>query len=110
MHVLETTRHGLVRLRPDGWRPAQDQWLAVDGGEVYPPGWCRRTGHPLTPPVTGAQTAPGCRTAGCAGLGNTRGERYRRHDVTEQCPYRGETEEVLDRRTAQLPEEDDLQR
>ncbi|XP_043218407.1 uncharacterized protein LOC122379893 [Amphibalanus amphitrite] len=107
MHVVEVSRHGLVRLRPDGWRGAPDQWVAADGPGLHAPGWCRRTGHPLTPPVTRPQ-AGRCGTPGCAGLGNAGGPRYRRHIVTEQCPYREQREVTPDRRASALQEEKEL--
>uniref|UniRef100_A0A1S4LTA1 Polycomb protein SCMH1, putative n=1 Tax=Ixodes scapularis TaxID=6945 RepID=A0A1S4LTA1_IXOSC len=34
----------------DGWRGAFDYWCRYDSRDIFPVGWCRRSGHPLQPP------------------------------------------------------------
>ena len=35
----------------DGWSDVYDYWVDDDCLDIHPPGWCHRTGHPLTPPL-----------------------------------------------------------
>ncbi|KAH3729477.1 hypothetical protein DPMN_055449 [Dreissena polymorpha] len=39
-----------VHVRFDGWKGAFDYWCRYDDRDIYPVGWCARTGHPLQPP------------------------------------------------------------
>jgi len=34
----------------DGWKGAFDYWCRYDSRDLFPAGWCARTGHPLQPP------------------------------------------------------------
>lgn len=34
----------------DGWRGAFDYWCRYDSRDIFPCGWCAKTGHPLQPP------------------------------------------------------------
>jgi len=34
----------------DGWKGAFDYWCRYDSRDLFPVGWCARTGHPLQPP------------------------------------------------------------
>ncbi|KAF2885257.1 hypothetical protein ILUMI_20923 [Ignelater luminosus] len=34
----------------DGWRGAFDYWCRYDSRDIFPVGWCAKTGHPLQPP------------------------------------------------------------
>ncbi|KAL7300347.1 hypothetical protein TKK_0006972 [Trichogramma kaykai] len=34
----------------DGWRGAFDYWCRYDSRDIFPPGWCQKSGHPLQPP------------------------------------------------------------
>lgn len=34
----------------DGWRGAFDYWCRYDARDIFPVGWCAKTGHPLQPP------------------------------------------------------------
>ena len=34
----------------DGWKGAFDYWVRYDSRDLFPVGWCARTGHPLQPP------------------------------------------------------------
>ncbi|CAB3371844.1 Hypothetical predicted protein [Cloeon dipterum] len=34
----------------DGWRGAFDYWCRYDSTDIFPVGWCQKSGHPLQPP------------------------------------------------------------
>lgn len=34
----------------DGWRGAFDYWCKYDSRDIFPVGWCAKSGHPLQPP------------------------------------------------------------
>lgn len=34
----------------DGWRGAFDYWCRYDSRDIFPVGWCAKSGHPLQPP------------------------------------------------------------
>jgi len=34
----------------DGWRGAFDYWCSYDSRDIFPVGWCVKSGHPLQPP------------------------------------------------------------
>ncbi|XP_050437621.1 polycomb protein Scm-like isoform X2 [Adelges cooleyi] len=34
----------------DGWRGAFDYWCSYDSRDIFPVGWCAKSGHPLQPP------------------------------------------------------------
>ncbi|CAH1714202.1 polycomb protein Scm isoform X2 [Aphis gossypii] len=34
----------------DGWRGAFDYWCSYDSRDIFPVGWCIKSGHPLQPP------------------------------------------------------------
>lgn len=34
----------------DGWRGAFDYWCSFDSRDIFPVGWCLKSGHPLQPP------------------------------------------------------------
>ncbi|XP_029648082.1 sex comb on midleg-like protein 2 isoform X1 [Octopus sinensis] len=34
----------------DGWRGAFDYWCRFDSRDIFPVGWCAKSGHPLQPP------------------------------------------------------------
>lgn len=36
--------------RFDGWKGAFDYWCRYDDRDIFPVGWCAKTGHPLQPP------------------------------------------------------------
>jgi hypothetical protein len=40
----------------DGWKGAFDYWCRFDSRDIFPVGWCQRSGHPLQPP--GAKGMP----------------------------------------------------
>ena len=48
--VVDTDGH-LIKVHFDGWADSYDYWLDDDSPDIHPPGWCAKTGHPLTPPI-----------------------------------------------------------
>lgn len=34
----------------DGWRGAFDYWCKYESRDIFPAGWCEKSGHPLQPP------------------------------------------------------------
>lgn len=34
----------------DGWKGAFDYWCKYDSRDIFPVGWCQKSGHPLQPP------------------------------------------------------------
>ncbi|XP_043220789.1 polycomb protein SCMH1-like isoform X1 [Amphibalanus amphitrite] len=45
----------MIHITFDGWRGAFDYWCRYDSRDIFPVGWCNRSGHPLQPP--GQKTA-----------------------------------------------------
>ncbi|XP_037079298.1 polycomb protein Scm-like [Pollicipes pollicipes] len=45
----------MIHITFDGWRGAFDYWCRFDSRDIFPVGWCSRSGHPLQPP--GQKTA-----------------------------------------------------
>lgn len=39
-----------IHIRFDGWKGAFDYWCRYDDRDIFPVGWCAKTGHPLQPP------------------------------------------------------------
>lgn len=48
--VVDTDGH-LIKIHFDGWADSYDYWVDDDSMDIHPPGWCAKTGHPLTPPI-----------------------------------------------------------
>uniref|UniRef100_A0A0V0G9M3 Putative polycomb group protein scm/l3mbt tumor-supressor in n=1 Tax=Triatoma dimidiata TaxID=72491 RepID=A0A0V0G9M3_TRIDM len=42
----------------DGWRGAFDYWCKYDSRDIFPVGWCAKSGHPLQPPGQKGVTGP----------------------------------------------------
>ncbi|KAA0188334.1 hypothetical protein HAZT_HAZT009574 [Hyalella azteca] len=40
----------MIHVTFDGWRGAFDYWCRFDSRDIFPPGWCALSGHPLQPP------------------------------------------------------------
>lgn len=81
--IFETEPYRVL-LHFDGWFDIYDYWEEDDCLDLHPPGWCLRTGYPLTPPITPAEltTSPsqgGCPTPGCNGVGHIKGAKYTGH-------------------------------
>lgn len=47
--VMEVDGH-LLKLHFDEWDECYDYWVEDDCPDIHPPGWCHKTGHPLTAP------------------------------------------------------------
>ncbi|XP_033217699.1 polycomb protein Scm [Belonocnema kinseyi] len=39
-----------IHITFDGWRGAFDYWCDYDSRDIFPAGWCFKSGHPLQPP------------------------------------------------------------
>ncbi|XP_069126496.1 lethal(3)malignant brain tumor-like protein 3 isoform X2 [Argopecten irradians] len=89
--VSEVDSH-LIKIHFDGWADTFDYWLDDDCTDIHPPGWCSKTGHPLTPPISPADLVDtaekgGCPTPGCKGIGHIKGAKYTGHHSAFGCPY-----------------------
>ncbi|XP_074602140.1 uncharacterized protein LOC141855858 [Brevipalpus obovatus] len=42
----------------DGWRGAFDYWCSYDSRDIFPVGYCRKSGHPLQPPGSKTPVSP----------------------------------------------------
>lgn len=40
----------MIHITFDGWRGAFDYWCKFDSRDIFPVGWCAKSGHPLQPP------------------------------------------------------------
>ncbi|CAH1773377.1 unnamed protein product [Owenia fusiformis] len=81
-----------IKIHFDGWLPDYDFWVDDDSVDVFPCGWCSKTGHQLQPPfyaseVPRAAVAGQCPTLGCNGVGHVKGAKYTGHHSTFGCPY-----------------------
>lgn len=81
-----------IKIHFDGWDDSYDYWVDDDSSDIHPAGWCLKTVHPLTPPITPRDlaTSPsqaGCPTPGCSGLGHIKGAKYTGHHSAFGCPY-----------------------
>ncbi|XP_062619974.1 lethal(3)malignant brain tumor-like protein 3 isoform X1 [Saccostrea cucullata] len=87
--VTEVDGH-LLKLHFDEWDECYDYWVEDDCPDIHPPGWCHKTGHPLTAPPTPADLVPGptgCPIPGCKGIGHIKGAKYTGHHSAFGCPY-----------------------
>lgn len=100
-----------------GWPDEYAYWIPDDSTDIYPPGWCKRTNHPIEFPI-GKHipstenpcemleytdfvsyfqsilpdsiypiTGGSCGIRGCLGLGNGKRLVSNAHTTTEECPY-----------------------
>ncbi|XP_072027076.1 LOW QUALITY PROTEIN: lethal(3)malignant brain tumor-like protein 4 [Amphiura filiformis] len=82
-----------IKIHFDGWADMYDYWLDDDSVDIHPAGWCAKTQHPLTPPITPDDLStkdtgqPGCPTPGCNGVGHIKGTKYTGHHSSFGCPY-----------------------
>lgn len=49
--VAEVNEYRL-RIHFDGWDDIYDDWFEADSLDLYPVGWCEKTGHPLETPLS----------------------------------------------------------
>ncbi|XP_033737732.1 lethal(3)malignant brain tumor-like protein 3 isoform X2 [Pecten maximus] len=89
--VSEVDGH-LIKIHFDGWADTFDYWVDDDCSDIHPPGWCSKTNHPLTPPISPADLVDtaekgGCPTPGCKGIGHIKGAKYTGHHSAFGCPY-----------------------
>lgn len=49
--VCDITDH-MIKLHFDGWSEVYDYWVDDDCPDIHPAGWCSKTGHLLTPPIS----------------------------------------------------------
>ncbi|XP_005112062.1 lethal(3)malignant brain tumor-like protein 1 [Aplysia californica] len=76
----------------DGWDSLYDYWLEDDSMDLHPPQWCWKTFHPLQSPIdkdrhSQNESAGGCPTFGCKGIGHIKGAKYTGHHSAFGCPY-----------------------
>lgn len=86
--VAEVNEYRL-RIHFDGWDDIYDDWFEADSLDLYPVGWCEKTGHPLETPLTTREkiSSAACPTPGCKGIGHVKGAKYSTHHSTFGCPY-----------------------
>lgn len=48
--TIGATNGDQIHVTFDGWRGAFDYWCRYDSRDIFPVGWCAKTGHPLQPP------------------------------------------------------------
>ncbi|XP_011168603.2 polycomb protein Scm isoform X2 [Solenopsis invicta] len=48
--TVGAVKDDLVHITFDGWRGAFDYWCRYDSRDIFPAGWCFKSGHPLQPP------------------------------------------------------------
>ena len=49
--VAEVSEYRL-RIHFDGWDDIYDDWFESESLDLYPCGWCEKTGHPLETPLS----------------------------------------------------------
>ncbi|KAL9953264.1 hypothetical protein ACROYT_G040653 [Oculina patagonica] len=86
--VAEVNEYRL-RIHFDGWDDIYDDWFDADSLDLYPVGWCEKTGHPFETPLTTREkiSSAACPTPGCKGIGHVKGAKYSTHHSTFGCPY-----------------------
>lgn len=47
---VDAIKDNQIHVAFDGWRGAFDYWTRYDSPDIFPVGWCRRSGHPIQPP------------------------------------------------------------
>lgn len=78
-----------LRVHFDGWDDIYDEWFESESLDLYPCGWCEKTGHPMETPLTTREkiSSAACPTPGCKGIGHVKGAKYSTHHSTFGCPY-----------------------
>ncbi|KAH0558149.1 polycomb protein Scm [Cotesia glomerata] len=48
--TVGAVKDDMIHITFDGWRGAFDYWCKYDSRDIFPVGWCFKSGHPLQPP------------------------------------------------------------
>lgn len=48
--TIGAIKDDMIHITFDGWRGAFDYWCRYDSRDIFPAGWCFKSGHPLQPP------------------------------------------------------------
>lgn len=48
--TVGAVKDDMIHITFDGWRGAFDYWCRYDSRDIFPAGWCLKSGHPLQPP------------------------------------------------------------
>lgn len=48
--TVGAVKDDMIHITFDGWRGAFDYWCRFDARDIFPCGWCAKSGHPLQPP------------------------------------------------------------
>ncbi|XP_056644274.1 polycomb protein Scm [Diorhabda sublineata] len=48
--TVGAVKNDQIHVTFDGWRGAFDYWCRYDSRDIFPVGWCARSGHPMQPP------------------------------------------------------------
>ncbi|XP_047357427.1 polycomb protein Scm [Vespa velutina] len=48
--TVGAVKDDMIHITFDGWRGAFDYWCRFDSRDIFPAGWCFKSGHPLQPP------------------------------------------------------------
>lgn len=48
--TVGTVKDEQIHVTFDGWRGAFDYWCRYDSRDIFPVGWCAKSGHPMQPP------------------------------------------------------------
>ncbi|KAK0099166.1 hypothetical protein PV326_000003 [Microctonus aethiopoides] len=48
--TVGAVKDDMIHITFDGWRGAFDYWCRYDARDIFPVGWCFKSGHPLQPP------------------------------------------------------------
>lgn len=48
--TVGAVKDDVIHITFDGWNGAFDYWCRFDSRDIFPAGWCAKSGHPLQPP------------------------------------------------------------
>lgn len=48
--TVGAVKNDQIHVTFDGWRGAFDYWCKYDSRDIFPVGWCAKSGHPMQPP------------------------------------------------------------
>jgi polycomb protein SCMH1 len=48
--TVGAVKDDMIHITFDGWKGAFDYWCRFDSRDIFPAGWCSKSGHPLQPP------------------------------------------------------------